>query len=211
MQRQAARAWAEFKPALGGRQQRAAALRDGVAYRGAAGQFAVEVVEQDLGGGDMHRVAHGQHAGDAGLDQPGRNGIGDHRLHRRAVAGRQHHQGNLVLGQQVAKSVGGHEIGLGITAAVVGLLEAQRTELLLRHERAVAVEMHHVVAVTGLLGGAQHLAHARQRRRAAEIELHRCAQRVECGEQRLGGEPGVYEAGIFGPADDVENAQRQRG
>ena len=34
-------------------------------------------------------------------------------------------------------------------------------------------------------------------------------QRIECGEEGLGGDAGIDEPGIFGPADDVEDAQRE--
>jgi hypothetical protein len=60
---------AVFDPAGVRRNQRAAALGDGMANRRAADQFAVKAIQQHLRRFDMHRMAHRQHAANAGLDQ----------------------------------------------------------------------------------------------------------------------------------------------
>ena len=174
-----------------------AGLGDGMADGGAADQLAVEAVEQEPRGLDMHRVAHGQHAADARLDQPRGHGAEHGGLADGAApAGLQHDERNPVLRQQVAQPVGADEVGLRIARAVVGLLEAERAELQLGQERAVAVEVDQVVRIFRGLGVAEHLLHAGERRRAAEVEADMILERVEGREERPRGEPGIDEAGV---------------
>ncbi|KFB68560.1 MAG: hypothetical protein CAPSK01_001956 [Candidatus Accumulibacter vicinus] len=175
-----ARRRALFEPARGRGDERAAPLRHRMADGGAAGQFAVEAVEEDPRRLDMHGVPHRKHAADAGLDQARGDRAENQRFaERRAAAGFEDDERNPVLGEQVAEPVGGDEVGLRLAAAVVALLEAEGADLHLRQEGPVAVEMDDVVVVAGLLRRAQHFPEARERRRAAEVELDRFAERVD--------------------------------
>ena len=60
----------------------------------------------------------------------------------------------------------------------------------------MAVEVDEVVRVAGLLPVAEHLLHARQRGRAAEVHAHAGPERIEGVEERLRREPRIDEARI---------------
>ena len=137
-----------------------AGLGNGMADGGATGELAVEAVQQEPRGLDMNRMAHGQHAADARLDQPRGHGAKDGGLaDGGAAAGLQHDERNLVLCQQITKPVGGDKIRLRFAGTVVGLLKTERAELQLGQEGAVTVKVHEVVRIARGLGFAEHRLH----------------------------------------------------
>lgn len=75
----------------------------------------------------------------------------------------------------------------------------------------MAVEVHEVVRVVRPLFVAQHLLHARQGGRTAEVHAHAGGERIEGVEERLRREPWIDETRVGRAADDVEDAQRELG
>ena len=110
--------------------QRATGLGDGMADGSAAGELAVETVQQKPRGFDMNGMAHGQHAADTRLDQPWSHRAEHGRLpHRGAAAGFQHDERDFILREQVAKLVGADKIGLRFAGTVIRLFKTEGAEL----------------------------------------------------------------------------------
>jgi len=181
-----------------------------MADRSTADELAVEAVEQEPRGLDVHGVAHREHAPHARLNQPRGDRAENIRLPQGSGAtGVEDDERNRIPRQQVAETIGRDEVGPGTIRAGVRLLETERARFGLLVERAVAVEVDEVVGLAGLVCDAEHFLHPRQIGRPAELDAHPGAERIECVEQRLGRKPRVEKACIRRPADYVQDAERQ--
>ena len=143
----------------------------------ATGQFAIEGAHKPLGGFHQHAVAHRHHRGHAPLQQ-----LAGHRFtacfRLGALAGLQQHQRDAVIVQQRPQPVGEHRFvaAAGELVAVGWTFKAEAPQAHAAVVDAVAVEMHHVIGLSSLLGPRQLGLQARVGGRVQQGELQRIPQ-----------------------------------
>jgi hypothetical protein len=165
--------------------QRPLAGEHGVAHPLACGQRPVKRINEAARGLDQHAVAHGDHGGDADLQQLGGDGFG--RLFGlRGLAGFEEDQRDAVIAQQRAECVGenGRVPALFEFDGVPRLLEAQPAETDAAVVDAVTVEMDDVIGLSLGAGAVQFLAQGRQRGQIEHVELDQAGQGFHRLDQR---------------------------
>ncbi len=136
--------------------QRALAGEHRLAHPLAPGQLGVEGGHKPPRRFHQHAVAHRHHRGHTPLQQ-----FAGHRFGSRfclgALAGLQQHQRDAVVVQQRPQLVGVQRLvaAPGELVAVAGILKAEAPQAHAAVVDAVAVEMHHVIGLSGLLGSGQ--------------------------------------------------------
>ena len=196
----------EVQPACPIGVKRAAGIGERLADAHAAGQLPVEALDQQPRGLDVHRVAEGDDAAHAALEQ-GRRHRAEHRPLRElgAAAGLEQHDGHPKTHHQVAEPRAGDEV-----AGLVVLLEGQRPYAGPRQIGAVAVEVDDVEGLLALSGLGYLRLEPAEGGRIAEIELELArAEGLERIEHRRDAVARVDEPGVARPAHDQQHPQRQ--
>src|SRR4051812_26915016 len=137
-----------FNPAMRISDQRGTPLLKRLTDGAAGDEFAIETFQQDTCGLDVYGVAHGDDAANASFDQPWCDGAEHGQFADRArAASLEDDERDVVRGKDVAEAVGTNVVGLrfGEDRGAVGFLKAERTQLDLFQEGAMAVEMHEVI------------------------------------------------------------------
>ncbi len=190
----------------------ALARQHGVAHAFAPGQRLVERLDEAARGLDQHAVAHGDHGGDADLQQLGGDRLG-RLLGLRGLAGVEEDERDAVIAQQRAERVGGGDDVAAFVelAGVLRLLEAEPAEADGGVIDAVAVEVDDVIRLAGVPGAVELVAERRQRGRAEHVELDQAGQRFHRLDQRQRARAMIDVAArvVLRPCGDEQDADRR--